>query len=338
MTAGTIANVSCRAIIDLCAWKGLRADELLAVAGIPQRLIGEPGGRVSTDQVFALWKAAADATQDALIAQHVARFVPFGAYSIGDYLLAAGPTPRWALTKLSRIFPLLNAAFEVRMTTRGAESGLELHNPYRSEAPSRMYVEFILALVQSRLRYVAGIDWHPREIWFTHPSPRGCTDFDQVFQCRVRFNQPLNQMIVDTAFLDFPLPYADPLLSEMLEQHARRMFKQSAVEDHLLRNLRQALCDRLTCGDFRLFTTAKKLGLSSRSLQRELNSRGTSYREQLDHFRRDLALDMLPTEPIHEIAAFLRFSESSAFYRAFRRWTGKAPHEYLELLTSNAPR
>jgi hypothetical protein len=36
MTAGTIANVSCRAIIDLCGWKGLRADELLAVAGIPR--------------------------------------------------------------------------------------------------------------------------------------------------------------------------------------------------------------------------------------------------------------------------------------------------------------
>ena len=124
----------------------------------------------------------------------------------------------------------------------------------------------------------------------------------------------------------------------MLEQHARRMLRQSSFEDHLLRDLRQALCDGLTCDDFRLSTTAKTLALSGRSLQRELNLRGTSYREQLDQFRRDLALDMLPTEPVHEIVAFLRFSESSAFYRAFRRWTGKAPHEYLELLTSKTLR
>jgi AraC-like DNA-binding protein len=338
MIAGTIANVSCRAIIDLCLSRGLPSDELLAAAGIAQGLIREPGGRISTDQVFSLWKAAAQETHDPLIAQDVARLLPFGAYSIGDYLLAAGPTPRLALTKLGRILPLLNTAFDVRMTTRGAESGLELHNHYESEAPSRMHVEFILALVQSRLRYVAGIDWRPREIWFTHPPPRQFADYDRAFQCRVRFNQPVNQMVVDTGFLDLSLPYADPLLSEMLEHHARRMLKQLTFEDHLLPDMRQAFRDGLTCGDFRLSTTAKKLALSSRSLQRELSSRGTSYREQLDRFRRDLALDILPTAPVHEIVAFLQFSESSAFYRAFRRWTGRTPHEYLDLLISKGPR
>jgi len=33
---------------------------------------------------------------------------------------------------------------------------------------------------------------------------------------------------------------------------------------------------------------------------------------------------------IEEIAQVLRFSEPSALYRAFRRWTGKTPQEYLE--------
>jgi AraC-like DNA-binding protein len=83
-----------------------------------------------------------------------------------------------------------------------------------------------------------------------------------------------------------------------------------------------------------LVTTAKKLALSCRSLQRELNSRGTSYREELDMLRREMALDMLPSEPLSDIVAFLRFSESSAFYRAFRRWTGKTPQEYLDQLSS----
>jgi AraC-like DNA-binding protein len=338
MAAATIANISCRAIIDLCVSKGLAADELLNAAGIPQRLIQEPGRRVSTDQVFSLWRAAEQATHDALIAQHVASLVPFGAYAIGDYLLAAGPTLRRALDKLIRAFPLVNGAFELRLISRNSESFLELHNPYDSEGPSRLHVEFFFAMIQSRLRYATGVDWHPREVAFTHPSPPHCAGHDRAFQCPVRFNQPFNRMVVDTGFLDFALPYGDPLLSEMLEQHARRMLKQSTFEDHLLCDLRQALCDGRTCGDFRLSTTAKKLALSGRSLQRELNLRNTSYRQQLDHFRRDLALDMLPSESIHDVVAFLRFSESSAFYRAFRRWTGKSPHEYLELRTSKTLR
>jgi AraC-like DNA-binding protein len=335
MAAVTVANVSSKAIVNFCASKGVASDRLLSAAGIPQNLIDEPGAKIAADQVFALWEEAQRATNDALIAEHVAGFVPFGAYAIGDYLLAAGPTPQQALGKLIRVFSLVNGAFELRLTSRGRESSLELDNPYDSEAASRLHVEFFFALILSRLRYTAGIDWHPREVWFTHPSPPHCADDHHIFQCRVRFSQAVNRMVLEREFLEFPLPYADPLLSETLEHHARRLLEVSSSEDHFLRDLRQALFGAFgCCGDFRLRATAKKLALSGRSLQRELNSRGTSYREELDRLRREIALEMVAREPISDIVAFLRFSESSAFYRAFHRWTGKAPREYLDLLSS----
>jgi AraC-like DNA-binding protein len=334
MAAAAVANVSSRAIVNFCASRGVASDRLLAAAGIPRNLIDEPGAKISADQVFALWGEAQQATDDALIAEHVAEFVPFGAYTIGDYLLAAGPTPQQALDKLIRVFALVNAAFELRLTSRGSESRLELHNPYEGEAPSRLHVEFFFALILSRLRYAAGVDWQPREVWFTHPSAPQCADDRHIFQCQVRFRQPVNQMVLEREFLDLPLPYADPLLSETLEHHARRLLEVPSSEDHLLRKLRQALLEALGCGDVRLTTMARKLALSGRSLQRELSSRGTSYREELDRLRREIALDLLRREPVPDIVAFLRFSESSAFYRAFCRWTGKTPQEYVDMLSS----
>jgi AraC-like DNA-binding protein len=334
MAAVTVANVSSRAIVNFCVSRGVASDRLLAAAGISQNLIDEPGGRISADQVFALWQEAQKATGDALIAPHVAGIVPFGAYAIGDYLLAAGPTPEQALDKLIRVFGLVNGAFDLRLESRGPGSSLELDNPYDCEAASRLHVEFFFALIVSRLRYAAGIDWHPQEMWFTHPSPSNCADYHQNFQCQVRFSQPVNRMVLEREFLQFRLPYADPLLSETLEHHARRLLTVSSSEDHFLRDLRQALVEALGRGDIRLIATAKKLTLSCRSLQRESNSRGTSYRDELDRLRREIALDMVPREPISDIVAFLRFSESSAFYRAFRRWTGKTPREYLDVLSS----
>jgi AraC-like DNA-binding protein len=329
----TVANISSRAIVDFCASKGVASDPLLTAAGIPQRLLAEPGSRISADRVFTLWGEAQKVTHDVWIAEHVAGLVPFGAYTIGDYLLAAGPTLRQAMDKLVRLFPLVNEAFELRLTSRGPESRLELHSPYDPESPTRLHVEFFFALIQSRLRYAAGIDWRPREVWFTHPSPPDCPNYHQTFQCRVRFAQPVNQMVLENEFLEYSLPYADPLLSEMLELHARRQLKECS-EDYFLRDFRQAVYEGFGRGDLRLRTTARKLALSGRSLQRELNSRGTSYRTELDGFRRDLALDLLLHEPIQEVVTLLRFSESSAFYRAFRRWTGKTPQEYLEMLSS----
>jgi len=329
MYAATITNISSRAIVGFCASRGVPSERLLAAAGIPAEQISGPRARISAERVFALWEEGQKATHDALIAEHVAGFVPFGAYTIGDSLLAAGPTPRQALQKLIRTFPLVNGAFELQLTRQGAESGLELRNPYDPKGPSRLYVEFFFALILSRLRYATGVDSRPKEIWFTHPATLQSSDCHPMFQCRVLFNQPLNQMVLETEFLDSPLPYADPLLSEMLEHYAQRLLKESLSQDHLIRDLHQALHEGLWSGDLRLTTIAKKLALGGRSLQRELTSRGTSYREEIDRLRRDLTLAMLPHQPIQEIVAFLRFSESSSFYRAFRRWTGKTPHEFL---------
>ena len=241
-----------------------------------------------------------------------------------------GSTPREALQKFIRSFPLVNGAFQLQLASSGSGTHLELHSRYAPEGPSRFYVEFIFAMIFSRLRLAAGVDWRPREIWFAHPSPPGIDAHHPTFRCRARFNESVNQMVLEEDFANMHLPNGDALLSEMLDHYGQSLLKQSAKDD-FLSDVRKVLSDGFSRGDVRLETTARKLALSGRSLQRELHGRGTSYREELDRFRCDLALDLLTRAEIHEIAALLQFSESSSFYRAFRRWTGKTPREYLQM-------
>jgi hypothetical protein len=84
MYAATITNISSRAIVEFCASRGVPSERLLAAAGIPAEQISEPRARISAERVFALWEEGQKATHDALIAEHVAGLVPFGAYAIGD--------------------------------------------------------------------------------------------------------------------------------------------------------------------------------------------------------------------------------------------------------------
>ena len=135
-------------------------------------------------------------------------------------------------------------------------------------------------------------------------------------------------MVFEKDFLDSRLPNGDALLSEMLDHYGQSLLKQIS-EDDFLTDVRRVLGDGFSRGDVCLETTARKLARSGRSLQRELNGRGSSYREELDRLRRDLTLDLLPHTHVHEISTLLQFSELSSFYRAFRRWTGKTPQEYL---------
>jgi AraC-like DNA-binding protein len=70
--------------------------------------------------------------------------------------------------------------------------------------------------------------------------------------------------------------------------------------------------------------------MSSRTLQRQLQSAGTTFTTLLNEIRQDLAQKYLREQHnnITEIAFLLGFSESSAFSRAFKRWMGTSPSEY----------
>ena len=61
-----------------------------------------------------------------------------------------------------------------------------------------------------------------------------------------------------------------------------------------------------------------------------LRNDGTSFQKLLDDVRRDLAISHLanPATSADQVGFLLGFSEPSAFHRAFRRWTGKAPSAF----------
>jgi AraC-like DNA-binding protein len=75
---------------------------------------------------------------------------------------------------------------------------------------------------------------------------------------------------------------------------------------------------------------ARTLGMSGRSLQRQLRDEQTSFRELVDEVRRELAISHVKAgkTPITAIALLLDFSDASAFHRSFRRWTGQSPSEF----------
>lgn len=330
MSGRTVANVTPKGVLDFCRSRGIATERLLSAAGVPPALISEPGARLPAEQAFALWDEAERATGDPLIAEHVTEILPFGTYRIADYLLLTGATPRDSLQKFIRSYPLVNGAFEMQLSASRSGMHLQIQSPYAPEGPSHFYVEFIFSMIFARLRFAAGMDWSPKEVCFSHSVPRRIDRYHPMFRCPVRFNNADNRMTLSREIADMSLPSGDALLSGILDQYGQSLLKQTS-KDEFLSDVRKILADGFSRrGDVRLHITARKLALSGRSLQRELTGRGTSYREELDRFRRDLALDLLSRVPVHEIGNLLQFSEPRSFYRAFRRWTGKTPQAYLK--------
>lgn len=333
MSFATVPNITPRAILNICLNRGVDITSLLSDVGMDHRLIEDPNARIPIEQVVTLWSEAQKRTGDEMIALHTAEHLPFGAYKVIDYLIDNSSTPREALNNISRYLPLITTAFELLLRMQKDQVHLELHDRTNSERLTSQYVEYIVTNILVRLRLATGVKWAPAEINLTYLAPRNIAEYYRLFQAPIRFNQPVNRLILDPRLLDIPQPHADPALCEVLAQHAERLLRQLPIEDDLISQLHETLREQLRRGDVSLATSARALATSRRALQRRLNSLGTSYREVLDQVRCELSVSSLKDEGVNiEDTAFLtRFSEPSAFYRAFKRWTGRTPQQYLHL-------
>jgi AraC-like DNA-binding protein len=72
---------------------------------------------------------------------------------------------------------------------------------------------------------------------------------------------------------------------------------------------------------------AAVLGLSVRTLHRQLREEGTSLQSLKDEVRQDQACEWLQRSdmPIKQIAEKVGFRNEKSFIRAFKAWTGQSP-------------
>jgi AraC-like DNA-binding protein len=107
------------------------------------------------------------------------------------------------------------------------------------------------------------------------------------------------------------------------------------VDRTLVRTVRQVISDGFALGYPHIARSAEHLGVSVRSLQRNLARAHVSYSELVDDLRRELALVRVAgrDDSISRIASELGFGDPGSFTRAFRRWTGTSPRSYRDTRT-----
>jgi AraC-like DNA-binding protein len=110
---------------------------------------------------------------------------------------------------------------------------------------------------------------------------------------------------------------------------------EAILREHGLRNagilerVERRIVDLLPKGAAKAKVIATDLGVSERTLARQLAALGTSFNDVLDRIRKELALSYVRETDLRlaQVAFLLGYANPPAFTLAFKRWTGKAPTE-----------
>jgi AraC-like DNA-binding protein len=275
----------------------------------------------------ALFDTAARELDDPALGLTIARSVPMGSLGVLDYGLCTSATVRDALRLVVRYYGV--ATQRVRLEL---DIGPEIARVWFHRMPgidhSRHWIEFSFGIFVQRFRDSAGVPLSFPIVSFQHAAPSDATRHREVLGPTVEFGAAADCLAFETHALDLPMMTASRSLVELLESRMRELAPLSAPEDPLLTRIRHQLSAMLgeqTSG-LGLDALAARLRMSRRSLQRSLQALHTSHTQLLEDARRERATHLLREgKRVAEVAQALGFSEPSAFFRAYRRWTGTSP-------------
>ena len=199
-----------------------------------------------------------------------------------------------------------------------------------ADDPRRVFAfEWLLRVVHGLSCWLAGRSLALSSVQFPFAPPIHVSDYALIYTEHSVFAGDQLVASLNANLLDLPVRRDDEALKEFLAGAPGKISMLYRRDREAVRIVRDMLLAAFPESPS-LEEVARRLYLSSRTLHRRLNEEGSSFRMIKDALRRDLALASMEKKrrSVGQIAAELGFADTSAFFRAFRKWTGEAPSRY----------
>jgi len=205
---------------------------------------------------------------------------------------------------------------------------------YTVNQPGAMAIEQIcdlsIAFVFNLMREICGAAWRPSQVILSRRRPADTGPYQFFFKTMPLFDAEMSAIAFPSRWLKHPVPSADEFMFRQLQLRMAGMprLRKFELVDLLFQHLRLGLLK----GNWSVREIAQGMGLNEHTLRRKLQANGTSFRRQLDIVRLSLSLQLLEGTrmSVEEVAQLMGYKNSSAFIRAFGRWTGTTPNEWRQ--------
>ena len=172
-----------------------------------------------------------------------------------------------------------------------------------------------------------------KEIFFPYPPPSYEASYQSYFHCPVHFNAKALRFSVDGAYMRLPMPKADPVMKNLYEKECRELIKKHGKPRSFLDMVRQMI--QSAEGELiDLESLAEQMRMSSRTLRRRLAEEHISFQRLMGEMKKERALSLLSETAltVEAVADRVGYGEAANFYHAFKKWTGKTPKEYRDMV------
>ncbi|MEO0322880.1 MAG: AraC family transcriptional regulator [Myxococcota bacterium] len=323
-------------ITSLFAWKFIRQTRpgvdrarLLRDAGVDPEAPVDPKVMIPADSYYGLLERLDedDGAPDLPLRTGASmRCDDYGAFGLA---FKSAVDLRGSYARAQRYARVLTSVSTYEVVVRGETASMR-HARAGMRRGLLMSNEATLASVLTISREVSTAPVRPRRVTFRHSAPARTALHEAFFGCPVVFDAESDALVFTRADLQVPNKLGDATIARFFDTHLEGELAALADDEGLEQRVRIQVSAALSEGVPKISDTAKRLGMSGRTLQRRLADRGASYQALVDEARRQLAEKLLGDTrySLAEVAYLTGFSEQSSFTRAFKRWAGQTPRSY----------
>jgi AraC-like DNA-binding protein len=318
-----------RAVLKNAVSCGLDPVSLLRRNRISPRLLLEDNARISIERYANLQVSTMLAMEDEALG-YASQRMPIGCWSMMCHAVIGSETLGQALSRYCRFYQL----FEFGMHPHLEEEDDTAHIRLRAIDQDREFHPYLKEMVLFNVHRFAS--WLVQEhlpiqlVELDYPPTAQLGDYRHMFLANpVEFERPVTQMHLSRNLLDKRVTQNEASLRHFLRHPVLHLLTQGYASNSWTSRVRDIV--RRNMADMpELNEVAATLEIHPQTLRRRLSAEGGTFKEIKNQVRRDTALHFLGKQglSIEEIAHRAGFSESSAFIRAFKGWTGVTPYTY----------
>ncbi|WP_164084751.1 AraC family transcriptional regulator [Alteromonas flava] len=264
--------------------------------------------------------------------------------ALGFALLNCGNVAQ-ILSLFERYLITRTPLFSVEVKRESETTQIRLHSMLIDEQILRPLTEVLVATLTSIINGVAfnresamaqQLDCRDRVITcidFSYSPPNYATRYEALLQQKCVFVQPYTCIHLANHWLNKPLRHIDPQSLQQAKEFCERERINALVHiNWQTKVLIQVIATSAQYPD--LNAIAAKLNVTPRTLHRHLLREGTSFKQIVEHAFCSLAQQYLQqhSSTIKQVAYQLGYSDVANFRRAFKRWTGQTPQQFLQHL------
>ncbi|MEM7152300.1 MAG: AraC family transcriptional regulator ligand-binding domain-containing protein [Myxococcota bacterium] len=312
--------------------QGLPLERVTEVTGVTLTELVQPGVRISDEVVSSLWELIDDVFAGRAMGLEMAKTAPLSFFGVVGHVAGHATCLQAALDAMVRYRSVFSQELQLDVQPGPEETTLLMSHALDFVRYSSTPPEAAMGLSVRFLREVLMHGDAIVRVEFVHEPVAPLEVYAEFFGVEVRFGQPANALIFQTATLEHPNDRSDRFRYQVGEQQLERLRDQLGASEASveLARVRSAITVNARGGEYGAEALAKRLGMSLRSLERQARAHGTTVRRLVEDARESHARQLLEDRRlgVAEVAFMLGYSAESAFRRAFKRWSGMSPAEF----------